>query len=806
MAISKPEITGMTHMLPFDRLSGDEFERLSLWIVRREGFKNVEHLGASGSEQGRDIIAWRGGEKWAFQCKRVKQFGFKTAEEEIKKVLALPEKDRPAIYVFIASCNISANTREKVRVTYPELETEFWAETELDEKAKRHLDILDEFFTKPGIREKPGRNRENMLQLVRNTWIEEVFKQSLHNKVLIEIDMVVKMDALEHRWAGIVQMPDRKPSLVSPGTKMLDLFNQANGYLLIVGKPGSGKTTMLLELCRQLIKQAEIEKDTVNRIPVVFNLSTWQPEPKEQAHQNFSNWLEQEFHDKYYVSKKISSSWIDSDSLLLLLDGLDEVRKGFREKCVEAINSFRKERSFTPLVVCSRSVEYEALNNRLEFESTITLQPLTPEQINVCLTNAGESLVNVKSMISTDSKLRNLFSTPLMLDILILAYQDLSTSEIQMTKPEDELRNQLFDAFFDRVFTRYVRTQPEQKYSRKKTKRWLIWLAQGMTANNQPIFLIERIQPSWLKQERGNHVFERIYWIIMIPLIIISVFSCLSVFGLSYFDFIPGWIFSTAMVISLIFIFFLFISSWSDWDIKLPETISWSWQGALRKEDLVDGWKLLLGISIVFAIFVMLSLSLNLEGGIGMTFYESIAQWIGDLENKYIIIPVVGFVTFIVTFVGYGLVFGIYRILKSGLETGQVKTTTQPNQGIWLATRNAVIILIISFLIATLGFGLYYYGGSAQYPLASTLISGVFFALLSFLGIGRGTAILQHFILRFIIWRRGLMPWRIVRFLDFTSELIIIQKVGGGYKFMHGLLMDYFADMKYDAQDAEENE
>ena len=65
-------------VLPFGRLSPQDFERLCLWLVRREGFARVEYLGEAGSEQGRDVVAWRGGRRHVFQCKRVKQFGLAT--------------------------------------------------------------------------------------------------------------------------------------------------------------------------------------------------------------------------------------------------------------------------------------------------------------------------------------------------------------------------------------------------------------------------------------------------------------------------------------------------------------------------------------------------------------------------------------------------------------------------------------------------------------------------------------------------------------------------------------------------------
>src|SRR5215203_6403576 len=67
----KPSLTGGSHTLPFEKLAPLEFERLCLWLVRREGYTREEHLGEAGSEQGRDIVAWKDSRRAAFQCKRV---------------------------------------------------------------------------------------------------------------------------------------------------------------------------------------------------------------------------------------------------------------------------------------------------------------------------------------------------------------------------------------------------------------------------------------------------------------------------------------------------------------------------------------------------------------------------------------------------------------------------------------------------------------------------------------------------------------------------------------------------------------
>ena len=40
------------------------------------------------------------------------------------------------------------------------------------------------------------------------------------------------------------------------------------------------------------------------------------------------------------------------------------------------------------------------------------------------------------------------------------------------------------------------------------------------------------------------------------------------------------------------------------------------------------------------------------------------------------------------------------------------------------------------------------------------------------------------------------MPWNVVPFLDYATERIFLRKVGGGYIFVHRLLLEYFASLK----------
>jgi hypothetical protein len=40
------------------------------------------------------------------------------------------------------------------------------------------------------------------------------------------------------------------------------------------------------------------------------------------------------------------------------------------------------------------------------------------------------------------------------------------------------------------------------------------------------------------------------------------------------------------------------------------------------------------------------------------------------------------------------------------------------------------------------------------------------------------------------------MPWRYVLFLEEATERIFLQRVGGGYHFIHPLFLDYFASLE----------
>ena len=87
-------------------------------------------------------------------------------------------------------------------------------------------------------------NRKNlsvMRQAVRKFWIEGVLDKSLYNEALIRLNMAERAGAVDNRpWNLVVQQPGEASHMLPPDTRILDVFDEMQQRLLILGAPGSG--------------------------------------------------------------------------------------------------------------------------------------------------------------------------------------------------------------------------------------------------------------------------------------------------------------------------------------------------------------------------------------------------------------------------------------------------------------------------------------------------------------------------------------------------------------------------------------
>ncbi|MBP1468718.1 NACHT domain-containing protein [Candidatus Chloroploca sp. M-50] len=163
-----------------------------------------------------------------------------------------------------------------------------------------------------------------------------------------------------------------------------------------------------------------------------------------------------------------------------------------------------------------------------------------------------------------------------------------------------------------------------------------------------------------------------------------------------------------------------------------------------------------------------------------------------------------------------GLVFALISaavaLLRSGLVSSDLETKVYPNQGTWRSARNAAFSGLITTacmtLIVGLGVGLLFIlvnlDSERDFAAATTIGLGNGFAFGSIYGVGIGIivglafggyAFCSHFALRYVLWHNGFMPWRMVAFLDHCTERALLRRVGGGYVFIHRLLLEYIAGL-----------
>jgi hypothetical protein len=345
----------------------------------------------------------------------------------------------------------------------------------------------------PPLAKAPDPEQATQLEILRRRvaeyWIDGVLRQSLHNEVLISLGMQQMDKAVNAPWKYTVEVSDAVNS-ASLEDKDINTIYSTTGLLLILGEPGSGKTTTLLDLARTLLDRAR--QDIKERVPIVLNLSSW------EKNQSLAEWISSELSEKYWVPRKIAQSWLQNNYLLPLFDGLDEVETTLQPDCVTAINVFIQECNPSGLVVCSRLNEYRWLPERLKLNGAICLEPLGSEEVGKYLAAGGAKLAVLSEAIVSDAVLQEVAQTPLMLSIMSLACQGAETREFAVQEGDsvEERRKQIFRLYVKQMF------QPKGRASlafpKEKTIGWLSWLAQKMRQHSQSVFIVEALEPRWL--------------------------------------------------------------------------------------------------------------------------------------------------------------------------------------------------------------------------------------------------------------------------------------------------------------------
>jgi len=595
--------------------------------------------------------------------------------------------------------------------------------------------------------------RTALLNNIKTTWIHGFLANSIPSGALLELEFSLVPDALHE---PLQKIKSETQSHTFLGKNIVDFFDETGQTsLLILGEPGAGKTISIINLARTLIERAEINPNLP--IPIILNLSSWAPKTPPIV-----EWIVEELLIQYQVSRQVNRELVEQEQLLLLLDGLDEIPFDSRVECISALNEFRQGFGLTTMVVSCRTSAYKTLPVRFQVENTIEIQPLSNEQVDKYFRQLGWGLPE-RQEVQNNDVLRDFSRSPLMLSLIGLAYKDSAVISADNLALSENPLETLFDNYVKAMYQRRY----TEDYSLEQITQWLSWLGKKMSLYGYTIFYLDQIQPQWLEMNSNERRFYRYGAGTIGGLLCAFLFS---IFGWMIFIFTASanniWI-GITIGGGVGFLCGGLIAMHNLKTVQPLEHLIWSWEHAISwgKQGLRSTLKFCLLGSII-----------------------------GGLIAGTIINPQVTITSSLMLGIAIGGLGGLIGGLVFGLSNKQSQIRKTPYHSFRLSLKNFLVTgtmlgLLWSVLLSIL-FAMFF---GAKYGLLLGVGSGTIIGLLFGLLFG-GNALIRHFILRFLQYRKNYGPLKYITFLNFAANSNYLQQIGGGYIFIHRSLMEYFAD------------
>jgi hypothetical protein len=234
---------------------------------------------------------------------------------------------------------------------------------------------------------------------------------------------------------------------------------QAQGRLLIVGEPGSGKTIALYTIIQRQfqggddpLRWSEMLDD---RVPLLVNLSAW------SGQESFEDFLVDYLSDPargYGIPDRATIvAWLGKRRFWLALDGLDEVHPQWRKRCLGELNAWLPV-DMSVVLTC-RTHEYEELiadgDVGVKLFLAVELRPLSSRQLSEAfdgLTRGGSpewGYLNTDQDHADVGMVREVLANPLLLNLAVSGIDDPET--LRFCADADEVRITIFDGYLKRA-------------------------------------------------------------------------------------------------------------------------------------------------------------------------------------------------------------------------------------------------------------------------------------------------------------------------------------------------------------------
>jgi hypothetical protein len=546
--------------------------------------------------------------------------------------------------------------------------------------------------------------------------------------------------------------------------------------LVILGGPGSGKTTLAVQLLLRLLEV----RTAADPVPVLLTANGWDT----TAHPRLQDWLALRLYEDYPALRAIDRAMprelVENGMVLPVIDGLDELDPAYRPALLRALNDSLG--ATDPLVLTCRTDEYvDAVDTAdvLTAAAVIEARPLTAgdaaDYLDSCLPprqRPGWDPILDALRRNDDTPVADQCSTPLGLWLLRSVYIENKGDPTPLIDPAhypdaEAIKAHLFDELIPALITkrRPVRDgsdplRPRRGWEPDATRRWLAYLA---------------VQLRGQRDLRWWHLPSAVPAITTL-MVLVGVLVPGLVLGLAFgLGFGLVWL-GLAVGLGFGLVFGLVVGP----EVRrMPEPGYANWRLRDRGRAL--------------ARHLAVGLGAGLWRGVGVGLCVAVLQRrLGELTglSERMTSKLLGGVVVVGLVVGLGA--GLARWLRSPESNDRSRTPTSTYRGSRnLTTLSVLVVVMVGILVCGL-LGQLTHGEAV---IAKSMAMGLGFGLVSGLLVG---PVQEPAWLGFVVVSRWLafrskLPWKMMGFLDDAHRLGLLRTAGSVYQFRHAELQDYLA-------------
>ncbi len=270
------------------------------------------------------------------------------------------------------------------------------------------------------------------------------------------------------RWLEVSDLQDshpqvERPRLTSKNQQVVAGIQAAtdSAKLMILGKPGAGKTTFLQHLAIQCSK-GEYKDDC---IPVFIQLRNFVAQTKDEEDFSFLNYITRSWNSCQVTLEQVDIL-LQKGKILVLLDGLDEVPKEYSQEVLKEIDLFANNYYQNQIIITCRIAAqqyYFRGFNYVEIADFDSTQIRTFAQkwfVTNSIGSETEGLVLTKKFFEQlesqeNQPIRELVATPILLSLICSVFQERATFPTK--------RSKLYQAGLDILLVRWDQARGIQR-------------------------------------------------------------------------------------------------------------------------------------------------------------------------------------------------------------------------------------------------------------------------------------------------------------------------------------------------------